>query len=257
MEISIITYLIACPLVFLAGFVDAIAGGGGLISIPGYLIAGLPVVEASATNKLSAGMGGTVAFLKYLLKGYINTKLAIPCIIVAMMFSSLGAKIQMLIPDHYLKIFMLIALPITLVIVLNKESLKSKSNKNIELTKRVYILAIWISIIMGCYDGLYGPATGTYLLIFFVKIVGMNIKESNGIAKAINWATNMGALSLFLFSGRTLITLGLVAGAFNMLGNHLGSSLFIKKDTKIVRPIMITVISIFIIRILLELLNIA
>ena len=256
MEITILTYLIACPLVFLAGFVDSIAGGGGLISLPGYLIAGLPPVMASATNKLSAGMGATVSFGNYLKNGFVDLKLAAPCVMVAMIFSSIGARVQMLIPEHYLKIFMLIALPLTLLLVLNKETLKSKSVFKTKLTRKVYIEALLVSMIMGFYDGIYGPATGTFLLIFFVKIVGMNIKESNGISKAINWATNMGALVLFMSSGRVLISLGIVCGLFNMLGNYLGSNLFMKKGTDVARPIMIIVMIIFIIRIALELLHI-
>ncbi len=256
MELNLMTFLIACPLVFLAGFVDSIAGGGGLISIPGYLIAGLPPVTASATNKLSAGMGATVATGHYFAKGFIKLKLAIPCIITAIVFSSFGAKVQMMIPEFYLKIFMLIALPLTLLLVLNKETLKSKTIGEIKLTKSVYSLSLFISAMMGFYDGLYGPATGTFLMIFFVKVVGMNIKEANGTAKAINWATNMGALALFLMSGKVIVSLGLVAGVCNMLGNYMGSKLFLKKGVDVARPIMITVMLIFIIKILIELLHI-
>ncbi|MBR3288715.1 MAG: TSUP family transporter [Lachnospiraceae bacterium] len=256
MQINLWTYLIACPLVFLAGFVDAIAGGGGLISLPGYLIAGLPPIMASATNKMSAGMGATVAFGNYLKNGFVELKLAAPCILISMIFSSIGARVQMMIPEHYLKVFMLIALPVTLLLVLNKETLKSKSIFKTKLTRRVFVEAGLISAAIGFYDGVYGPATGTFLLIFFVKIVGMNIKESNGIAKAINWATNMGALVLFISSGRVLISLGIVCGLFNMMGNYLGSNLFMKKGVDIARPIMITVMVIFIIRITLELLHI-
>ena len=256
MNVDLWTFLIACPFVFLAGFVDAIAGGGGLISLPGYLIAGLSPIAASATNKLSAGMGSTVANANYFKNDLINLRLAAPCIFIAMLFSSFGARVQMMIPEQYLKIFMLIALPITMILVLNKETLKSKNIFKIKLTKKVYVLSFLVSALIGLYDGLYGPATGTFLLIFFVKIVGMNIKEANGISKAINFATNMGALILFLLSGKVLIALGLVAGVCNMLGNHLGSKLFLKKGVDIVRPIMISVMTIFVIKIVLELLNI-
>ena len=247
------TYIIACPLVFLAGFVDAIAGGGGLISLPGYLIAGLPPITASATNKLSAFAGASVSFGKYIKNGFVDFKLAIPCIFVAIVFSNIGARVQMMIPENYLKIFMLVALPITLAIVFNKKSLDSDNENNITLTPKVYILSFIISALMGFYDGLYGPATGTFLLIFFVRIVKMNIKEANGISKAINWGTNIGALIIFITSGKVFITLGLVAAAFNMCGSYIGSSLFVKKGVNIARPIMITVMIIFIIKIAFEL----
>ena len=168
---------------------------------------------ASATNKLSAGMGATVALGNYLKNGLVNLKLAIPCMLAACVFSSVGAKVQMMIPEYYLKIFMLVALPLTLLMVLNKETLKSTKIFNIKLTKEVYIKSILISIVIGIYDGIYGPATGTFLLI-------------------------------------------LVCGIFNMLGNYLGSNLFMKKGVDIARPIMITVMMIFLLRIVLELLHI-
>ena len=256
MEINSITYLIVCPFVFLAGFVDSIAGGGGLISIPGYLIAGLPPVTASATNKISAGMGASVSLINYIKNKFVNFHLAAPCVIMAVIFSYIGAKVQMMIPEEILKIILLVALPITMLIVLNKESLKDNNTKDVVLTKKVYLLSMLVSMALGFYDGIYGPATGTFLLIFFVKIVGMNIREANGLTKMINFSTNMGALISFLMSGKALIILGIVAGLFNMLGNYFGSHLFLKKGADIARPIIIVVMLIFVVRIILELLHI-
>lgn len=250
---KILPYIIACPLVGLAGFVDSIAGGGGLISIPAYLIAGLPPVTASATNKISAMMGTTVSFHEYFKNKFVNFKLAVPCIFIAMFFSSIGARIQMMIPEYYLKIFMLIALPVTLIFILNKNAFKSRSIFGTKLTKKVYLLSFLVSAGLGLYDGIYGPATGTFLIMFFVKIVGMNIKESNGMAKTINWATNFGALLLFVFANKAIIPLGICCGLFNMIGCYIGSNMFVKKGSDIVRPIMIVVMSIFIIKIVLEL----
>lgn len=250
---QLLPYIIACPLVGLAGFVDSIAGGGGLISMPAYLIAGLPPVVASATNKVSAMMGTTISFHEYLKNKFVNFKLAIPCIFIAMIFSSIGARVQIMIPEYYLKIFMLIALPITLIFILNKNTFKSHNIFGIKLTKKVYILSFLVSALLGFYDGIYGPATGTFLIMFFVKVVGMNIKESNGMAKTINWATNLGALVLFVFANKAIIPLGICCGLFNMIGCYIGSKMFIKKGADVGRPIMIIVMSIFIIKILLEL----
>lgn len=251
-DVSIITFLIVCPLVALAGFVDSIAGGGGLISLPAYLIAGVPPITASATNKLSAFMGATVSLGNYARKGFVKLKLAIPTCVVAVGFSSLGAKLQTLIPEYYLKIFMLIALPVTLIFILNKKSLEPKNDGIIEIGLKEILFSLFIAMVMGIYDGLYGPGTGTFLLIFFVNIVKMNIRDSNGISKAINWATNCGSLIYFFRSGLPIFTLGIIAGCCNMLGCYIGSTLFVKKGVHITRPIMIIVMLIFIVKILLE-----
>lgn len=252
MNVTLLTYLIACPFAGLGGFVDSIAGGGGLISLPGYMIAGLSPHVASATNKISGFMGTSVAFGNYIKKGFVKIKTSIPCCIVALIFSSLGAKLQTWIPDNYLKIFMLIALPCTLLFILNKKSLESKNEGSIEFTAKEIFLALIISALLGIYDGAYGPGTGTFLLLFFVNIVKMNIKEANGLAKAINWATNAGALLTFISSGLAIIPLGIAAGVCGMLGNYIGSNLFAKKDAKIARPIMIIVMIIFIIKLIVE-----
>ena len=250
------TYFIICPLVFLAGFVDSIAGGGGLISLPAYLLGGLPPIVASATNKLSAGMGATVTFINYFRNGFVRLKLAIPSFLIAILFAGVGAKIQIFIPEYYLKVFMLVALPITLIIILNKKSLEPCDDEVKVFTIKEYIKVMIIAMVLGIYDGLYGPGCGTFLLLAFVNFVKMNIKEANGLAKAINWGTNIGSLCIFLLAGKTLIMLGVVAGICNMIGSYLGSNLFAKKGVKVARPIMIIVMILFIIKIILELMHI-
>lgn len=252
-NVSIITYLIVCPFVFLAGFVDSIGGGGGLISLPGYLIAGLPPVVASATNKLSAFMGTSVAFANYTKKGFVRLKVAIPASIFAIVFSSLGAKVQTMIPENVLKVFMLIALPLSLLIMLNKNAFKMQINLITHFGRKEYIEVFIISSVMGFYDGIYGPGCGTFLILLFVNVVGMTLKESNGLAKAINLATNIGALLYFIKVGLPIFSLGIVAGIFNMIGCYIGSNLFAKKGNGITRPIMIIVMLIFMIKIIFEL----
>ena len=108
MELHLIHFLIICPLVFLAGFVDAVAGGGGLISLPAYLIAGFPVHFAIGTNKLSSGMGTLIATAKYAKNGYIAWKNAVLCIITALIGSSIGAKLALRLDDYYFKRLILV-----------------------------------------------------------------------------------------------------------------------------------------------------
>ncbi|MDO5850853.1 MAG: sulfite exporter TauE/SafE family protein, partial [Methanobacteriaceae archaeon] len=178
---------------------------------------------------------------------------AIPCVICAIIFSSLGAKVQVGIPENYLRIFMLIALPITLIFMLRKKSLSDNSDKDFKFDKKSMLKAICISCLLGFYDGVYGPGTGTFLLLFFVNIVKMRLKEANGMSKAINWSTNAGALMYFFYSGKVIVPLAIMAGICNMVGAYLGSNLFAKKGVNIARPIMIIVMSIFIIKVIFEL----
>ena len=120
---SILTYLLLCPLVGIAGFVDAIAGGGGLISLPAYLIAGIPVHNALGTNKLSSTMGTTVATVRYARSGFIPWQQALLCVLFALAGSSLGAKLALTIPTRTFSILMLVILPLTACYLLRSQGL--------------------------------------------------------------------------------------------------------------------------------------
>lgn len=241
-----------CFMVGVAGFVDSIAGGGGLISLPAYLIVGFPPVVASGTNKIAAFMGASVSFGKYAKAGYVKFKIAIPCCIIAVISSSIGAMIQTKIPTDILRMFMIIALPITLIIILNKKMVEQDENIVKVYTGKDWIALILISIALGIYDGLYGPGTGTMLIMLFVNVMKINIKEANGLAKAINWSTNVGAMLYFIYDDKPIILLGIIAGCCSMIGSYIGSNLFTKKGSKIAKPIMIIVIVILLIKVLVE-----
>ena len=115
-----IQFLIVCPMVFLAGFVDAIAGGGGLISLPAYLLAGVPMHQAIATNKLSSATGTTTSTIRYCRNTQVDWSIAGPAIVLSLIGSSIGAKLTMMMPESVLKIVLLVVLPVTAVFVFRK-----------------------------------------------------------------------------------------------------------------------------------------
>ena len=252
MEINFVQYLIVCPLVFLAGFVDSIAGGGGLISLPAYMIAGLPAHMAIGTNKVSSSMGGILATIRYGKAGYIKN---IPQVLLWVLFayggSTLGAKTALLIDDRYFKIIMLIVVPLTAAyVIFRKDALEEKE----PLGKIATIIAgSIISFAIGFYDGFYGPGTGTFLILLFVNVVHLKLNEANGAAKTINMVTGIAALVVYLLNGAILLPLGLAAGVFSLLGTYFGTKCFTLKGAKIVKPIMLVVLLIFFVKIIVEL----
>lgn len=133
-EITIVTFLIVCPLVGLAGFVDAIGGGGGLISLPAYMLAGVPAHNAIATNKLSSACGTALATGRFIKNGLVNFVLAIPAVISAIIGSYIGAHLSMLIEERVLSIVLLVVLPIVAFVVLNKKIFKDNGSEKVELT---------------------------------------------------------------------------------------------------------------------------
>lgn len=252
MTSALLQYLIVCPLVGLAGFVDAIAGGGGLISLPAYLIAGLPTQAALATNKMSACMGATIAAGKYAKSGFIPWKTAIPCVLFAMLGSNLGAQIVLLIDDYYFKRLMLVILPLTaLYIYRNKVMAQERPALPFWQTA---IIGSAVSFSIGIYDGFYGPGTGVFLILLLTSLAHYGLKEANGLCKAINWTTNVSSLAVFLMNGRVLLPLGLTAGLFSIAGSYLGARTFEKKGAQSVKPLMLVVVAIFFVKVLLEIL---
>ncbi len=251
LEITLAQYLIVCPLVFLSGVVDSMAGGGGLISLPAYLIAGLPTHYAMATNKLSSSMGTTLATVQYARKGYIPLKPAVCCVVCAFLGSSMGARLALMVEDRYFKMLMLVILPLTALYVSRSRSL-IREREEYPLGKTIFI-AMAVALPIGMYDGFYGPGTGTFLILLLTGAAHMKITQANGVAKAINLTTNITTVSVYLMSGKTVITLGLVSGAFAILGNYLGCSLFIKGGARNVKPVMVAVLAVFFVKVLWEL----
>ena len=255
MGVSVLQLLILCPLVFLSGFVDSIAGGGGLISLPAYMIIGLPPHIARGTNKLSAFMGTATATTRYAIKGMIPWKESIVCILMALLGSFIGTKLGLLVDEDVFKIIMLVIIPITAIYVWFKK-LEVKEKEPYDFLKTMFISAI-IAFVIGIYDGFYGPGTGTFLILLLTALAHLSMNSAQGMSKAINLATNLASLVVFLTSGKVLILLGLFAGVFSMIGNYVGTKMYFKNTTKIVKPIMIFVLIIFFVKVLLEVLGIS
>lgn len=235
-------YMIVCPFLFLAGLVDAIGGGGGLISLPAYLLAGLPPHAAIATNKMSSTCGTFLATMRFIKNGLVNIRLAVPGIAAAVVGSTLGANLSMIVEEKYMMYLMIALLPLSAILVLNKKLFQDTGAERITPDKKVYVTATAASFLIGIYDGFYGPGTGTFLIIAFTVFAKLNIKASNGQAKIINLVTNITALCVFLLNGQVMIGIGIAAAVCNMAGGYIGAGLVMKNGSKIVRPSIILVL---------------
>ncbi|MFA9422358.1 MAG: sulfite exporter TauE/SafE family protein [Sedimentibacter sp.] len=250
MELTLKTFLIICPMLFFAGMIDAIGGGGGLISLPAYLIAGLPPHNAIATNKLSSSCGTAIATYRFVKNKLVNVKLAIPAVIIAIIGATIGSNLSMIVDEKYMLWGMFIVLPLSAFFVLNKKLFNDNGSDEIKLDNRTYKTAILAAFIVGVYDGFYGPGAGTFLIIAFSVFAKLSIKTANAHAKVINLTTNLTSLVVFLLSGKVIILLGLAGAVCNMIGNYIGSGLAMKNGSKIVKPSIILVLILLTIKIL-------
>lgn len=252
MELTLKTFLIVCPLIFLGSFVDAIAGGGGLITLPAYLLAGVPVHGAIATNKLSSSIGTTISTVRYCRRGFFDLKSAIPSVIAALVGSSIGAALSLRVSEKPLQIALLAVLPVVAFFVLKNKQFASHE-KFVADSFRIIALITAIAFIVGMYDGFYGPGTGTFLLLLFTSVCKMDLETASGNVKLINLASNVAALVTYLINGKVLVLLGLVAAVFSIGGHYVGAGMMMKKGTAIVKPIIIAVLVILFTKIILQL----
>lgn len=245
-----IRFFIVCPLAFLAGFADAVAGGGGLISLPAYLMAGLPVHTAIGTNKLSSAMGTVMAVGRFSRQGYIPWKGAALYVACALIGSAGGAQLALRLDDEVFRKVMLVILPLTALYLLR--SRKFGQARDPYPAPKTLAMGLGIALGVGIYDGFYGPGTGTFLLLLLTAAAHMSLENANGIAKVINLTTNLTALVMFWANGKVLLPLGLTAGVCSVAGNYLGTRFFDKGGAKAVKPVMLVVLAVFFIRVLTE-----
>lgn len=241
-------------MIFLAGVIDAIGGGGGLISLPAYMLAGFPVHFAIGTNKLSSVMGTSLATGKFFKDGYVPLKLSASCIICAFIGSSLGAKTALLISDYIFKILMLIILPLTAFYVFRSQNLMKEKEFSSSETRKTFVIAMLIALCLGFYDGFYGPGAGTFMLLLLAGAAGLTLQKANGVAKVINLATNFAALAVFILNGKVIFEIGFPAGLFSIMGNYIGARSFEHGGAKVVRPVILIVLALFFIRVVSDLL---
>lgn len=242
MDCTILQFIIVCPMVFLAGFVDAIAGGGGLISLPAYLIAGVPTHMALGTNKMSSMMGTAIATGRFAKNGYIQFKKVVWFIVAALIGSSIGSNLTLLVSDKILQYMMIVILPIVAFYVMRNKKMGDDSLAGTLPERKSFLIALASALIIGIYDGFYGPGTGTFLIIAFTVFAKLSIKTANAQAKVINLTTNITSLCIFLFNGQVLFLLGIIAAICNMAGGYIGAGLIMTNGAKIVKPSILFVL---------------
>ena len=247
------TCLIVCPLVFLAGFVDSVAGGGGIISLPAYLMAGLPAQLAAGTNKVVNGCGTLMATTKYFKGGKVRLRPAAVAAIAALGGSVVGARIASMIPEAALKTVMLVALPCVAVFLAVRRDFGSDAPAREVEPRREVVVSALIGLFIGCYDGLVGPGTGTFMILCFTAFLSMDLLTASGCSKAANLASNMGSAAVWIVHGSVYWRLAAPALVCNILGAWLGARYAIRGGSKKIRGMMFVVLGLLFVKMLYEL----
>ena len=228
-----------CIAGFLASFVDSIAGGGGLISIPAFMLAGLPPHMVLGTNKFSATAGSFTSSLKFIKSGKANFKLLKYLIPFTFLGAILGVKAVLNIDQKFLT-----GLVLVLIMFIGVYTFFSKSlgleDKFYGLTKKSVIYGIILALSLGFYDGFFGPGTGSFLIFGLISIFGFNFVSSSANARILNFISNVTALVLFALNGKIDYTLGIPVALFMIIGAKMGTSVALNKGSKLIKPIFVT-----------------
>lgn len=223
-----------------AGTIDAIAGGGGLITLPALLAVGLPPHLALGTNKGQSVFGSFAALIRYHHAGMVDThraKIAFP---MGLLGSLGGAALVLLISPATLRPLVLILL-VAVAIFLSVYRRKDEARPIVPLANPMLLSAI-IAVVIGAYDGFFGPGTGTFLIAAYVGLLGLALPHATADAKVVNFASNLAAVGLFAFRGLVLWKIALPMAAGQFIGGWLGAHIAIKGGTKVIRIVVLGVV---------------
>ena len=246
-EIDIFQLLLLFAVGASAGFIDSIAGGGGMISLPALMAVGIPPHIALATNKLQGTFGSLTATLNYMRKGFMRPSELLYGIFFTFVGAALGAYAVQYFSADFLSnliIIMLIILFIYTVLSpkLGHEVLAPKMKEN--------YFYFFFGILIGFYDGFFGPGTGSFWTIALVMLLGLNLKQATAQTKLFNFTSNIVSLTVFASMGLVLWHIGIIMGLGQILGAFLGSTLVSKKDIKFIRVFFLFVVALTILKLI-------
>jgi len=225
-----------CGAAFFAGLVDAVAGGGGLISLPALLAAGVPPHLALGTNKVQSFAGTAFSVIRYQREGYLHKPIAVPAACAALVGSFLGARLAMAVPGRYLEHLVPWILVGVGVFTFARPGF-GEVDRSAGQKQGSVLTAGLIGLFLGCYDGFFGPGTGSFLIFFFVILFGFGFVRASANAKPVNLASNIAALAAFAAAGEVMWRTAWPMALANIAGNWLGAGLAVKRGARVIKPL--------------------
>ena len=235
MEILSPKLIFLCIAAFVAGFINSIAGGGGLITLPALMIANIPAHTVLGTNKLQAASGSLFATINYAIRGKIIWKIAFLGIPFTLIGSVSGTKLALYFSTTMLTKILIILLPPATVLMFFSNTLIKRQKAEHIVSKSTLLIIPAVCFVLGAYDGFFGPGTGTFLIVFLVLFSKLPLLNASATAKTFNLTSNIGALCTFIISGNVNFIIGIPMAVSNILGSVTGSSLAIKRGDRLVQ----------------------
>ncbi len=231
--------LLLCPLLFIAGIIDGVSGGGGLIALPSYLLAGLPVSAAYGCNKMQSCLGTSASMAKYMQSGMFDLKSALPAAIMAMAGSWCATQIMLTLTDPVKKVIITVAtfFVIAIMVLSGKLKVENYALRRIDFSGKHIIISMGIGLLLGLYDGFFGPGGGTVAMLLFALILRYDLRVGCGNGKFIIVVSNFVSMLTYILHGDVIYRIAIPCSVCNIAGSYLGASLATKRGAKFVKYI--------------------
>jgi len=249
MRVTAGMYLIVLPMVFLAAAIDAIAGGGGLITLPAYTLAGLNYDFASGNNKFSSTFGTLTATIRFYRSGKLLVVPALIAAALALPGSWLGTRAAMALGNRFMHGFMVFAIPAVGALVILKGNGSGGARP---VTRRDYPVCALIGLAVGFYDGFFGPGTGTLLILLFTTFLGMDMVSASATAKPVNLFSNIASLVTRIAAGNVIFALAIPAMCCSIAGGWLGAKLALTRGARFIRWVMLGVLALLTVKLAVD-----
>lgn len=239
-----------CGTFFFAGIIDAVCGGGGLLTLPMFMAAGFPVHYITGTNQCSIFFGGATSLIRFARGGHIHWPTALSTIPFAMLGAAVGARLNIMIPAAYLELIMTLLVPAVAIVLLLKRSFGTENHVDQLSPVRRVLSPLVTGLVIGCYQGFYGAGAGTFFMLAFAVLMKLDLTTASGNTKVVSFCSVVTASVTYALSGVVHWPVVLAATVLNVTGSYVGAGLAMHKGARFIRPMFFLVLALLFLRLL-------
>ena len=253
MEFSVFSLqgAVLCAAFFLAGIIDAVCGGGGLLTLPMFMTTGFPVHLITGTNQCSIIFGSATSLVRFARTGHVHWPSALVTIPFAIIGAALGARLNILLPERWLEIIMIVLIPLVAAVVLFRRTFGSENHVDELSRTRGMVSAVIIGLVIGMYQGFYGAGAGMFFMLAFAILMKLDLTTASGNTKVVAFCSVVTSSLTYAVSGMVYWPMAITATLFNVAGSYVGAGLAVRRGARFIRPMFLGVLALLFVRLII------